>query len=254
VASCAGHRNGAQLIADNNVLCSDGPITNETELDPFWRLNSGGTFVVRSPGGNIVVAMLMAEILHEKHATVVVHDHCLSACANALFVASHETHVADGAIVAWHGGPRASCAEVSEILKQSADEAQKQWIAGSEQLCRNSDLIHGFYRKRGISDDFTRQPQTPYSRKMFQTMQRQEMFDKRRIFWTWHPQNFGSTFKSKIVFRSVPDSQEAIEARLRRLRFHARVVYDPPGEPPPIRPYCQNRRTATGEPCVELKN
>ena len=62
---------------------------------------------------------------------------------------------------------------------------------------------------------------------MFQAMHR-EAFDKRRIFWTWHPDNFGSFFKSKIVFRSFPDSAETITAQLRRLGSGARFVYDPP--------------------------
>jgi hypothetical protein len=222
VASCAGHRNGARLLADNNVLCFDGPITHQTSLDPFRQLNRGGTLVVRSPGGLNVLAMHMADILLEKNARVVIHDYCLSACANALFVATHETHVAEGAIVAWHGN--SGCHPVSETLKETASERAKQKIARYEELCREPKVAHDFYRKRGISDDFTRQPQTPYSRKMFQAMHR-EAFDKRRIFWTWHPDNFGSSFKSKIVFRSFPD-EDTVQAWMGH--SGARVVYDRP--------------------------
>jgi hypothetical protein len=153
--------------------------------------------------------MQMADILLAKNARVVIHDYCVSACANALFVASHETHVAAGAIIAWHDRP--------EPLKRQASE--------QEERRRNHTVSYTFYGKRGITDDFTLRPQTPYSRKMLHTMQRDEMFDKRRIFWTWHPDNFRGYFKSKIIFQSIPD-QQTVEARMRA--WGARVVYDLP--------------------------
>ena len=229
VAACAEHRNGARLIADNNVLCFEGEITHLTSLDPFRELNSGGTLVVRSQGGLGIAAMHMADILLEKNARVVIRGYCLSACANALFVATHETHVAEGAIVAWHGS--GDCRPVSETMKEKASELQKQVMARYEELCREPKV--DFYSKRGITGDFTRRPQTHYSRRVFDLMQREDPFEKRRIFWTWHPNNFGSFFKSKIVFRSYPD-EETVKARLGL--WGARVVYDPPGELPPILP------------------
>ena len=99
-------------------------------------------------------------------------------------------------------------------------------LARYEQLCRDWGPFHEFYRKRGITDAFTIRPQTAYSRKMLLTMQR-DTHDKRRIFWTWHPENFGNFFKSKIVFRSYPD-QETFEARMRRFGSGSRVIYDLP--------------------------
>ena len=245
VAACAKHRNGARLIADNNVLCFDGQITHTTSLELFRQLNGGGTLVVRSQGGLGIAAMHMADILLEKNARVVIHGYCLSACANALFVATHETHVAEDAVVAWHGN--SGCGEVSETQKKEAREPQKQTIARYEELCREPKLAYEFYWKRGIRADFTLRPQTHYSRKMVHAMQR-ETFDKRRIFWTWHPANFGNFFKSKIVFRSFPD-QKTVEARLGR--WDSRVVYDPPGEGPPLSPYCQNGRTANSQRCSD---
>jgi hypothetical protein len=246
VAACAKHRDGARLSADKNVLCFDGNIMWDTPLDPFRELNSGGTLVVRSKGGVTIRAMQMADILMEKSAIVVIHDYCLSACANALFVASHETHVAEGAVVAWLGNSsNFPPMPVSEALTRQASGSQKERIALYQELRRNLNIVNEFYRKRGISDDFTRRPQTPYSRKMLHAMQR-EAYDKRSIFWTWHPDNFGNSFKSRIVFRSFPD-QAAVESLVR-------AVYDPPGEPPPVRPYCQNGRAASGELCIGLRD
>ena len=234
VAACDGHRNGAWLSADKNVLCFDGEITLETPLKPFRVLNSGGTLVVRCRGGLTVVAMQIADILLEKNATVVIHDYCLSACANALFVATHETHVAEGAIVAWDGKEKyAGCVEIvaAGMRQQQAGARRDQQIARLMELCGRSGVVSGFYRKRDISDDFAARPQTAYSRKMLHAMKR-DAYDVRGIFWTWHPDNFGRFFKSKIVFRSFPD-QEAVEGRLR----HA-VIYDPPGGTPMTPPKC----------------
>ena len=246
VAACAKHRNGARLSADKTVLCFDGESTLETPLEPFRALKRGGTLVVRSRGGLTVVAMQMADILLAKNATVVIHDYCLAACANALFVATHETHVAEGAIVAWDGKEKyAGCRQiVAGILQKPAGARRDQQLARALELCR---VVDAFYRKRDISDDFTIRPQTAYSRKMHHAMTRHIRWERHGIFWTWHPDNFGGFFKSKIVFRSFPE-QEAVEGRLR----HA-VIYDPPGETPLSRPKC-TPGNARSEACGGLRD
>jgi len=119
----------------------------------------------------------------------------------ALFVASHETYVAAGAVVAWHDRP--------------------DGMRSRECLRERKVMASDFYRRRGISDDFAFCPQTPYSRKMFHAMQSQAL-DKSRIFWTWHPDNFRGYFKSKIVFLSFPD-QQTVEKRLWRARVGCRL-------------------------------
>jgi hypothetical protein len=235
VAACAIRNAGkpfanAWLASDNDVLCFDGRIRPSVPLDDIRKLNSGGTFVARSPGGNVIVAMLIADILKEKNATVVVHDYCLSACANAFLVASHQTHVAPGTIVAWHGGGTINlpCPPAPEYLRQDVSAAKKQdHIESYEMYCLDPERFRTFYQRRGIKDDFARRPQTHYSRRMVAVMLR-EAYDKRAIFWMWHPKNFGSYFKSKIVFQSFPGSQEEVDGRLRRLGLPMRAVYDPP--------------------------
>ena len=200
-------RDGVRLSADSNVLCFDGAIMWDAPLAPFYALNRDGTLVVRSQGGLLFLAQQMADVLLEKNARVVIHDYCLSACAMALFVASRETYVAPRAVVAWHDRP--------------------EGMRSRECLRERKVTVSDFYRRRGISGDFAICPQTAYSRKMFHAMQSQEAIDKRRIFWTWHPDNFHGYFKSKIVFLSFPDEQTVV-ARLRR--WGARVVYDPPNQ------------------------
>jgi hypothetical protein len=229
VASCAQVRDAIKLSLDNDVLCFDGGIEKNAPLGEIRKLNSGGTFVARSQGGNVVVAMLIADILLEKNATVVLHDYCMSACANAFLVATHETRVAHGTIVAWHGGgvPNWSCAPIADIPKQQDEAAMNESGEIHQLYCRQRTQLHTFYKRRGITEHFVQRPQTLNSRKMFALLLRQG-YDKRRALWMWHPENFDSYFKSKISFQSFPSSQDEVDERLRQLRFPIRVVYDPP--------------------------
>ena len=223
VASCVLVQNAIKRSPDGNVLCFDGRIRN-VPLDEVRKLNNGGTFVARSQGGSLVVAMLIADILKEKNATVVLHGYCLSACANAFLVASHETHVARWTIVAWHGSPALNfpCPMPPEYFRQD-DDAE----ATRKLYCLDPEPLRTFYQRRGIKDDFARQPQTRWTRQMVHLMRR-EVVDKRSVFWMWHPENFGSYFKSKITFQSFPRSQEQLNRWLRDLGLNSKVVYDPP--------------------------
>jgi hypothetical protein len=93
-----------RLSEDRSILCFDGMIRRDLDLAPLHQLTNDGLFVVRSIGGDIFLAMKIADILWEKNATVVIRDYCLSACANAILIASNQTYVLTNAIVAWHGG------------------------------------------------------------------------------------------------------------------------------------------------------
>jgi len=229
VASCAHVQDAIKLSPDGDVLCFDGRI-KIVSLDDVRKLNNGGTFVARSAGGDLVVAMLIADILKRKNATVVLHGYCLSACASAFLVASHETHVARWTIVAWPHGDGAlnlRCPPLAEYLMQDGDAEGQSRMEGQKSYCLDPQPVRTFYRRRGIKEDFARQPQTHYSRQMLHAMRRGAV-DKRPIFWMWNPENFGSYFKSKITFQSFPRSQEQVNQLLRDLRFDIRVVYDPP--------------------------
>ena len=49
--------------------------------------------------------MALADILRDRHATVVVYDYCFSACANYLLIASDLTYVLKGSFVLRHNSP-----------------------------------------------------------------------------------------------------------------------------------------------------
>src|SRR5439155_24941513 len=47
-------------------------------------------------------AAALSGIVRHRHATVGVHDYCFSACAMFFLIASHQSYVLKGALVAWH--------------------------------------------------------------------------------------------------------------------------------------------------------
>src|SRR5262249_29560265 len=89
------------LSFDRRILCFDGRIDDGIDLSLVRELTDDGFFVVRSFGGNVESAIALSNLLRDRHATVVVYDHCMSACANYLLVASDQTYVLRGSLVTW---------------------------------------------------------------------------------------------------------------------------------------------------------
>src|SRR5579871_581733 len=90
------------LDPDHRVLCFGGALTQGMDVSLAKSLKPNGLFVVRSTGGDVLPAIALANIVRDRHATVVVYDHCFSACASYLLLASHEAFVLRNTIVAWH--------------------------------------------------------------------------------------------------------------------------------------------------------
>ena len=90
------------LSPDGQILCFDGAVVRDMDVSLARSLNEGGLFVVRSPGGNEGPAIVLSDMIRERRGTVVAYDYCLSACAVFFLVASHQTFVVKGALVAWH--------------------------------------------------------------------------------------------------------------------------------------------------------
>ena len=224
---CSQYANSMHLSDDNNILCFDGGIRNDLNLNAFTKLNDKGYFVMRSPGGNIITAMQMANILFEKRAIVIIYDYCLSACANAIFVASGNTYVADNTIVAWHRGvPKVTCGAI--IIPADVNKVEyKRQVDNYNEYCKHIELLSDFYKRRNIDDGITYQPPTTHTRQIFQLAVRQAL-NKNNVFWMWNPANFNADLKTKITFQSYPDSQEAVDQLIRRLRLPMRAIYDPP--------------------------
>jgi hypothetical protein len=197
------------LRDDHRVLCYDGIVSADLNWANFHNLENDGFFVVRSMGGNLLVAMAAANILLQKNATVVIYDYCLSACAAAFFIAAKETVVARDAIVAWHDldwygwRPRVNCAawDARTWSRLTHDEA-----ARNEQLqvyCKYATFAASFFKARQLDDRFMRWPQTRHTARTFDLVLR-EAADKRSVFWMWNPKNHKDYFKLKITYLSYP--------------------------------------------------
>jgi hypothetical protein len=104
------------LDLDERVLCFDGAILKEQDISLVNGLVEKGLFVVRSFGGEARIALTLADLLRERHATVIVYDYCLSACASYLLVASAETFIMKDSLVAWHHTTAPLCTSL-EVAK-----------------------------------------------------------------------------------------------------------------------------------------
>ncbi|MBE7420540.1 MAG: hypothetical protein HS128_22820 [Ideonella sp.] len=60
--------------------------------------------VIRSGGGDTGTALNIAELIAAKRIDIVVRDHCISSCANYIFIAGEKKHIMKNSIVALHGG------------------------------------------------------------------------------------------------------------------------------------------------------
>jgi hypothetical protein len=229
---CSNFRNAIKLSEDRTILCFDGPITTDRDVAAFYELKENGFFVVRSPGGFTPVGIILSNILFEKRATVVVYDYCLSACANYFLIASLKTYVTKNTVVAWHGGSQKIYCGPGDIERLREYQRNAPTIYGlpvppPELVCKTGELLQAFFKQRGIDDRHIYEPQTAYTKKMFD-MAVAEALNKRRIFWMWHPQNYGDYFKSTVTYESYPSSQDDVDDIINRLQLGVRIFYDPP--------------------------
>jgi hypothetical protein len=93
---------GLTLSADKRILCFGAIVPTQLDVSAANELTSDGLFVVRSVGGDVASAIVLAQIIRDRHATVVAYDYCLSACASVFLIASFHTYVVKGTLVAWH--------------------------------------------------------------------------------------------------------------------------------------------------------
>jgi hypothetical protein len=219
------------LDLDKRVLCFDGEIFPELDVSLVDRLQDGGLFVVRSFGGEQLSAIRLAEALRERHATIVVYDYCLSACASFLLVASTTAFVMKNTLVAWHhpvapylcpslerakdGGPR-------RLEKNTCSDAPAQYQSVYEYA---KALDKWFYSTRAVSPPFENPPQSAVVRRILQNRFGELGENPSNLLWTWNPRYYPSKIKTKVVYEAYPQSQDEVDALANWLQ--ARVIYDP---------------------------
>ena len=224
------------LSPDGQVLCFDGAIVKDMEVSLARSLNEGGLFVVRSSGGNGYPAIVLSDLIRERRAVVVVYDYCLSACAVFFSIASHQTFVLKGALVAWHypqstDANRPFCA----FLQAPIDGGPKKLRRGP---CQNDssefgtfraggpEYIRRFFKERAVSPLFEAPPDSFYVRKIIRNRYA-ETGAYRDTAWTIHPRYYPTLFRTKIIYEAYPGSQEEVDNMLSQLHLDIGVIYDP---------------------------
>jgi hypothetical protein len=219
------------LDLDKRVLCFDGIVRSSTvDLELAGKLSPNGLFVVRSYGGELPTAIELADLLRDRHATVVAYDYCFSACASFLLIASDEAFVMRNTLVAWHhttmplcpslevpkdGGPlrleKLACPDSS-----ASEQDALEWALGLEKA---------FYATRVVDPLFEEPPESFTMRKILRAM-----FERTGTYpdvsWTWNPRYYASALKTKITYEAYPNSQEEVDALASKLGVN-RIIYDP---------------------------
>ncbi|HYC02142.1 MAG TPA: hypothetical protein VED40_02555 [Azospirillaceae bacterium] len=90
----------------DDVLCINGEIGTKMLVDienVEW--TAVDTVIVDSGGGDVAIAIQIAEKIASQKITLVVRGRCLSSCANYLFIAASLKIVLKDSKIGWHGGP-----------------------------------------------------------------------------------------------------------------------------------------------------
>ncbi len=219
------------LDLDKRVLCFDGEILQNQDISPVNGLVENGLFVVRSVGGESRTAMVLADLLRDRHATVIVYDYCFSACASYLLVASAEAFVLKDSLVAWHNtmAPLCPSLEVSKdggprrLEKLPCSDSPLEYQRGWDGVLRR---IEQFFKARAVDPPLEWPPESFTIRKILRSLF-EETGTYPEVLWTWNPRYHASTLKTRIVYEAYPNSQDEVNVMASKLSPRLRILYDP---------------------------
>jgi hypothetical protein len=217
------------LSPDKHVLCFDGVIARDTDATLANDLRDDGLFVVRSPGVYPGPAVALSDIIRDRHATVVVYDYCFSACAGFFLVASYQSYVLKGTLVAWHY-PQGDALCTFFTAPRDGEPRKLQrgpcQEGGEKGVYSYWPGLIEFFKKRAVNLPISFPPDSLYVRRIVRNLYA-ETAVFRDIMWTLHPRHYPGLFKTKIFYEAYPESQEEVDGILARLGFKTRVIYDP---------------------------
>ena len=224
------------LSPDRQVLCFDGVIAKKLDVSRAKDLKEDGLFVVRSSGGYSDSSIELSDLIRDRHATVVVYDYCFSACALFFLIASYQTYVLEGALVAWHYPRSTAEYPLCTSLTAPHDGRPKKLQRGP---CRDATFGDqaayrltwpAFFKDRTVERSFEAPPDSLYVRRMVRNLY-EETGVFHDVMWTLHPRYYPKMFKTKIFYEAYPKSQTEVDEMLGRtganLGLHMRVIYDP---------------------------
>jgi hypothetical protein len=220
------------LSPDKRVLCFDGRLAPRQDYSAVKSLEDSGLFVVRSPGGDILTGIDLAELIRDRHATVVIYDYCLLACADFLLFASEQTFVLANSIVAWgysieppwcpslavakDGGPK-------RLEIAPCSDAPREYLEGYKIF---EDVRREFYAARGADPLAEWPPQSIFVRNILRR-KFEGTGSVRDTYWTWNPRHNAGTIKTRIVYEAYPQTQDEVDAIAARISFYHPVIRDP---------------------------
>jgi hypothetical protein len=216
---------------DSRVLCFDGPIGWGTDVSLASALRTNGLFVVRSAGGLAPSAIALANMLRDRHATVVAYDYCFSACASFFLIASDLAFVMKDTLVGWHhtNWPFCPSLEVSKdggpkrLEKRPCSDTPVEYQRSYRET---ENIIDEFYRARVIDPLFEQPPESFAIRRILKTMF-EGTGSYPDVVWTWNPRYYTRTLRTKITYEAYPNSQDEVDALASKLPHRVRVLYDP---------------------------
>jgi hypothetical protein len=225
------------LSPDKRIVCFDGEIVRNMQVSLMNDLEEGGLFVVRSGGGHSRTAIMLADIIRDRHATVVVYDFCVSACAEYFLIASDQTYLLKGTLVAWHnpvsGDPSSPLCSFLETPRDGGPQRLRRGPCNKDAAFgdRAAYSTHfpaetEFYKGRVIDPLFDAPPDSRYVRRIVTGFYK-ERGVYRDIGWTIHPRYYPRWFKTNIFYEAYPESQEEVDGMLARLGVGWKVIYDP---------------------------
>lgn len=220
------------LRDDKKVLCFDGLLFHEADVEPALDLEPGGYFVVRGLGGDVGAMMKLADAIGARRATVVVRDYCLAACASYLLIASVEAVVPKNALVAWNN-LRIGSNDCFRFL-ETKDRGAPRFVADD---CKSSlhppfgdplfERKASFYARRLLVRPFEEAPASVAVRRALKRKFDETGRYPREMFWTWNPRYYASVLRTKVNHEAYPQSQAEVDALRERLQLQYPVIYDP---------------------------
>lgn len=212
------------------MLCLDGVIKSDLNVAVAMDLANRGIAVVRSSGGDRARAIELANLLRDRDAVVVIQDVCLYACASFILLASSEAYVLKDALVAWgviRRYPDHHCLGFLDGIGEMGPFLTSVQCSPDYADERPTDRIWTeFYCDRIAGPAFTDLPESRFIRRALMNLFR-ATGNYPVVLWTWNPRHHASAIKTKIVYQHYPNSQEEVDAMVKRLAIAYRVIYDP---------------------------
>jgi hypothetical protein len=217
------------LGLDQRLLCFDGWVDEGIDLSPARDLKEFGLFVVRSLGGNDAAAVALSRLLRDRHATVIIYDFCLSICANSFFIASDQTYVMEGALVAWRNQADrfADCMSSEGSHEPRHKKIELASCPPFKDVTKYNDVssvMARFYSERTVDPASEAPPASDHVKRLLKSLYDQTGVYK-NMGWTLNPSHL-TAFKTKIVYEDYPKSQAEVDAMAARL-YIGKVIYDP---------------------------